>query len=373
VASDGVITVELRRGATGFAELSDSWELLARQLPRPRFCHSYGWWCAYINHLEPNPDSIFFFLFRDNQGILAILPVQHRVVRRFGVPVRELGFPNHPHIPLNDLLYRADANVAAIMTRWRHALQKEFRIGWDTITLGGLLEESPLVRHGKPQIIAPNAMPACDYLIRGNSYDEMLERFSANFRGNLRKSRNRLAKEPRVQMISVSDRAELDVYFEHFLRLEAGGWKGDIGQGTAIALHPRLKAFYGALIRELAPRGEVCINAMRIEDQVVAAQFCVRDHDTIYLLKIAYDEAWSRHSPGNMLLEHVIRNAIDTGRYRYINLVTDTSWHRDWRPEHYNVWRAHWFNTTPAGMLERSTEVARRQLKPLYRRLVANR
>ncbi len=64
-------------------------------------------------------------------------------------------------------------------------------------------------------------------------FDETFSALSKNFRGNLRKARNKLAKLEGVEFVSARGPEELASALEVFLDVEASGWKGASGTGTA--------------------------------------------------------------------------------------------------------------------------------------------
>lgn len=367
-----MITIEVFQGRDGLAALSETWAELYRRIPRPRFFHSHGWFEAYLRHLEPEPDSVFFFLFREETGPIAVLPMKYRVQRWLGLKLRELTLLDHSHVQLNDFVNLPHVNADALIGAWLGALRNVHRTPWDVISFRRVMEESCLAglrKGGAAREILLEA--ACDYIDCASSYEELSRAYSRNFRTNLNKARNRLAKEPGVRFLTLAQRDELERYFPDFLKLEASGWKGAAGTGTAIMLHADFTGFYRSLIEQFAPSGRMRINCLEIQGQPAAAQFCLLDADTIYLQKIGYDERWSKLSPGNLLLEHVIKQGTDDKAYRYVNLVTDASWHRDWHPSQYKVFNVFLFNTTPVGLLFGLHRALKRWLRPLYRRLTA--
>jgi hypothetical protein len=50
------------------------------------------------------------------------------------------------------------------------------------------------------------------------------------------------------------------------------------------------------------------------------------------ILKIGYDERYSKVAPGQLLIEHTLERCCDDPGIAQLNLVSGTAWHRDWRP-----------------------------------------
>lgn len=139
-----MIEAKVLRGINGLEEIKDAWRTLLNQHPRPRFFHSYEWWQAYLRALEPTPDSVHFILFHTKDGPVAIVPLKHQVWRLAGLPVRELGFPNHPHMPLQDALYRPGTDVLGLIAEWLKHCNEEANLYWDLVRCYGVMSESPL-------------------------------------------------------------------------------------------------------------------------------------------------------------------------------------------------------------------------------------
>jgi hypothetical protein len=75
-----------------------------------------------------------------------------------------------------------------------------------------------------------------------------------------------------------------------------------------------------------------------VEAVLAASQVCLRFDETVYVLKVAYLEELASLAPGNLLLVWLIdRCAVEDG-VRYVNLVSDTEWHSDWKPSTIERW-----------------------------------
>jgi hypothetical protein len=357
-----MLAIEVSHGLEGLDDAKADWHFVLAQHPRPRFYHFFEWWHAYLSTLEPAADAMYFVRFRDQNGPLAIVPIKHSVWRLFGIPVRELSFPNHPHMPLQDALYRPGVDVQALLVQWLRRSRDEAGLSWDLMRLYGVMGESPLASGSSPGL-GKRPGQACAYIDCTRPYEHILRGFSKNLQGNLRKARNKWAKEPDGRFLAVTAPAQLAARFPDFLRVESSGWKGASGSGTAIALHADLTRFYETLIDEFSSLGNVCLYCLELHGEVIAAEFCIRDHDTVYLLKIGYDEAWSQYSPGSLLLEYVLKDAAADPSMRYVNLVTDMDWQKIWRPQLYEVYNLTLFNATPVGHLCRIGMELKRRVK----------
>jgi CelD/BcsL family acetyltransferase involved in cellulose biosynthesis len=255
-------------------------------------------------------------------------------------------------MPLSDGVFaRSDSDGTILQGLIAH-LQRQSEIEWDLVFFTNLLEDGPIRRalESSPiprMISAPRTR--CNY-ISCAPFDELSDKFSKNFRGNLRKARNKLMNLSGVEYVTARRQPQLGQALDEFLEVEASGWKGATGAQTAIKLDVRLKNFYRSLCETFSPNDACEINLLKADGRCIAGQFCLVVGDTSYILKIGYDESYVHVAPGNMLLEYSLRRYWQEGVVKYLNLVTDTPWHANWKPHSYAVSNAYVFNATPAGL-----------------------
>ncbi len=362
-----MLHVDIYRGLDGLTAVAGDWLRLQANLKQRRFFHRTGWWKSYLGTLDQDPESVSFFVVRRAGEAVAIFPLKRRIQKNCGLALRQWDLPRHLHMPVNGVLCDRNVDLAEVIDALTRTLHDESG-GWDALSFSGVLAESALAGYagGDRDLLAVTRLKTCDYLSCASSYEEVASKFSRNFRSNLNKARNKLAREKTVEFRSATDRSDLARGFAEFLDIEASGWKGAKGTGTAIKLHPELVRFYQSLIDEFCASREVMINGLIVDGKPIASQFCVKDDDTLYVLKLAYDEEWSRVAPGNMLLERVIEKGIRDKDFQYLNLVGDPPWFKDWRPESQDVYNIRLFNRTPAGLAYYGATKAKQWLKPYY-------
>lgn len=161
-------------------------------------------------------------------------------------------------------------------------------------------------------------------------YDALLESLSSNFRGNLRKARNKLNKLGAVRLDEIASPEELANGLSRFAEVERRSWKAR--EGTDLAADAALSGFYGDALPPLAAAGEALIHVLHVNGADLAAQIAVRWGDRLDVHKISYVEEYQDIAPGNLLLELVMRDAAPRLGIRRVNLVTHLPWHARWNP-----------------------------------------
>ncbi len=359
-------SVKIVHGREGLYSLKDEWLEVTNSLRNKRFYHLYQWYKSYLESIGKEDNSIYFILLYKNKILQVIFPLRICKKRISSFKFDVLEIPYHPHINLSDFIMRDEVDVQEVIDILKKSLDK-FGIRWDFIYLPHVLEDSSMVRYGKRFFFLFEYAGKCDYL-QCNSYDEIQKKFSKNFRRNLTKARNKLFEKNNVNLISTRQDGELFGSFEEFIEVEASGWKGERGSKTAIKLDPKVTMFYKCLIKNYSEINGCEINLLKINNETIAGQFCLLVDGTKYVLKIGYNESYSNFSPGNILLENLIQRACKDRCTKYINLVTDSKWHSDWKTSSYGVFRIYIFNKTIKGLIAFILIKTKQFLRPIYRR-----
>jgi CelD/BcsL family acetyltransferase involved in cellulose biosynthesis len=121
----------------------------------------------------------------------------------------------------------------------------------------------------------------------------------------LRRLANRMADEGVVQFAEARAPAEIAAALDRFLALEASGWKGR--RGTGLGQRAADARFIHAVAAGLGARGQFSVLELTVGDKLVAAGLVIRQGDHAIFFKIAYDETYSRFSPGVQLTVELTR------------------------------------------------------------------
>ncbi|HJW03527.1 MAG TPA: GNAT family N-acetyltransferase [Azospira sp.] len=336
-------TMEIRvaRGLDGLLPLEAEWRSLAASLPEQGFMHAFGWQLAYLQHLEPNPESLHFFSFYADGRLVAIFPLRHRRRVVFGIPLRFWELPAHPHLVLGDVLIAPNQDGGALLRQLVQCLGEQKELPWDVLHLPDILEESCALRSLRAASLARTiyAPGWVSMYFPCPDMETALATTKKEYRRNLRRQRKKLADNGALTMSVATEGTELDIAFAEFLRLEASGWKGKVGKGSAILLHPKLYRFYSTLKDQFSADTRCLIFLLRLDGVAIAAQFCLLAGHTLYLSKIAYDETWQAGAPGNQLLYDVLEYCCARDDIHRFSLVTGPLWAvPNWHPPSTRLW-----------------------------------
>ncbi|MGI5940567.1 MAG: GNAT family N-acetyltransferase [Thermoleophilia bacterium] len=236
-----------------------------------------------------------------------------------------------------------EAGVALVPTVMeylrRHPLGRRF------LVLGPLPEESVVWKgveaYGPSRFCARSDWSAF-FIDCTMSYDRLLAGLTKNFRKNLRNNSNRLKQFGEVRFVQVSGRDGLEKELATFLDIEASGWKGEHGTGSAINLHPNLVAFYRDLAAEMLGPEDYCeICSLYAAGHCLASMFSVRTGETYATVKIGYDETFSRLGPGQALLQKTIERCCADPGIKQFDMVGTPAWVKGWQPQQKRFRQGH--------------------------------
>ena len=325
-------------GQSGFDKIKEHWSGLFQGLKNPGYTQSPIWHYAYIKHLCANPDSCFYFCIFDNDKLIAIFPFEQTCHRYFFLRLNSLSFSEHSHFGLKSVLVADEEDTQYLFNFLYKSLKNQKSIKWNLIyleqALDGTSTASCMVFDKKLSL--QSVSNNCDVLPIQNQ-EEIATRLTKNFKNNLKKARKKLLKLDDVEYRTCTGKHNMGACFEQFLTVEASGWKGSAGKSSAIKLNTNLCEFYKQVMTDFSELGQMEINILTVDETAIAVQYAIILANTVFLLKIGYDEQYSKVSPGNMLIEEKLNSYLDQPHLKNVNLITDAPWHRSWQPEVINA------------------------------------
>ena len=332
----------------GFQSLEAEWNALVQAVADEPF-HRHEFLRLWLDEFAPRA-QLRVLVHRNASGHLqGALPLVAEPGHLYGVPVRQLLSASNAHSCRFDMLARDPEHSARALlghllsdTSWDLLLLKDVPEGgagwhlWQSARLSGL----PV---GTWESLQSPFFPIPD------TWESLQNRLSSKFRANCRRRRRKLEAQGRVDMECVTGGLHLEARLEEGFALERAGWKGQ--QGTAMAQDTHTRGFYSSLARESSRAGRLALFFLRLNGRAVAFQFGLQHRHAYFLLKPAYDEALGDCSPGQLLMEEVVRQGLAQGWRSFDFLGMDMPWKRDWTDSTRRHTWLYVFNRTLPGRL----------------------
>lgn len=334
---------------------ASNWISLFESLADARFYHHPDWFLAINQNLLPGQVQLAYC--QDEHQSFAIMPWitngrDHR-----------LKAPRHDHLSLCDVLLSPELDQRQAMAAVESTFDQVACDYWD-YQLDNLPNRSPLfnaIEHNSQWKIRQSRQSAWFDLSAEDCPP------GGRLRRNLKRLRGKLEATGQIRFDWITEPSQIEEAFVHFAQLEAAGWKGQSRHSTAIAHNPALLGFYRRLLTPSYPGLQPVVTLLWSDSSCIAAQLGMITGSTLSLLKIAYSEDFANYSPGSLLLQDVMSQAIENS-LQTLSLVTCPPWAERWHPQTEPVWHATGFAKSSGGMalsaLYRLKQSVRNRLKP---------
>lgn len=297
-----------------------AWNRLAGPFANPLFNHEWFLSCAENLYRE---HDLRVVVVESQDGIAAIAPLA--VVKRNGIEWLEI-LGASTHYEPGGFLYDSENSLHQLVTA---VLGLRRPVHLQRIPYG-----SPLVpvlrKMAKYRGIVLERCTSGSRAIHINSdWEEYYRSLSSRTRNNLRRARGRAEATGKVSIaIFCPEPHEIERHLTDAFRIEASGWKGR--RGSALTSNTRLGDFIRSYAGRASKERLLRLCFLSVGEEAVAMQIGVEFADRFWLLKIGYDESWSRCSPGMLLTMEIVRYAFSKGLRSYEFLGVDAPWKREW-------------------------------------------
>ncbi len=113
------------------------------------------------------------------------------------------------------------------------------------------------------------------------------------------RQRRRLSEQGKLESRVLQPHEDAEPWIEQFLTLEASGWKG--AEGTALTVEAQTRAFFRTIALAARERNQLQMLGLWFNDEPIALKCNFLTGDGGYAFKIAFDEKYSKSSPGVQL------------------------------------------------------------------------
>ena len=162
--------------------------------------------------------------------------------------------------------------------------------------------------------------------LAGLSWDEYLASRSRQLRSQVGRKLRSLRRDHDVRFRRTGSSDEVAGDFATLLRLHDARWAGR-SERSALA-DPTVREFHLEFARAAFERGWLRLTVMEVDEVPIAALYGWLIGGRWSYYQAGFDPAWSRHSPGFLLLAETIREAIEDGASEYDMLRGDEAFKR---------------------------------------------
>jgi|CXWL01.1.fsa_nt_gi CelD/BcsL family acetyltransferase involved in cellulose biosynthesis len=272
-----------------------------------------------LDHFSGSKDRLAICGHSDNPDAMAIV-----TQRKFGV--WETLQPSQA--PLGLWLQRKGASTALLMAQLRKTLP------FPALLFGITQQDPDLLPRSENQ----KNLSTLDYIetarvtIQGSFEDYWAQR-GKNLRQNLKRQRNRLEREGvdvKLKIITSAD--DIAQAIIDYGNLESAGWKNS--GGTAIHIDNQQGQFYRDMLINFCRHQDTLVFQYYYDNVLVATDLCIKDAQSLIILKTTYDETITTSSPAMLMrqdaFDHIFTNHL-AEKIEFYGKVMD--WHTKWSDE----------------------------------------
>jgi CelD/BcsL family acetyltransferase involved in cellulose biosynthesis len=122
--------------------------------------------------------------------------------------------------------------------------------------------------------------------------------------------RNHLKKNGAYEMLHLTRASDIEIYIEDFFAQHIERWRGTLS--PSLFHDERNKQFYRHIVRVL-PTGWITLSVLKWREQVLGFHFGLSYGKRFIWYKPAFNVAFARYSPGQVLLQEVMEHARTQG------------------------------------------------------------
>jgi CelD/BcsL family acetyltransferase involved in cellulose biosynthesis len=346
-------------------KIIEDWHLLVRRCGAPVFAGP-DFKHALRQAFGVGQNAIVAVVRDETQRPLAVFPAVVQIAKLGGIAVREVAHVRNPHTILNSLLIDPDLDSPLpVLVELLSALKSTHK--WDSLYLHNVTApdhlQSAMLDALNEAALSSSGWESDRTVCYASLPDTYVAAWSGNFRRQQRKFRRLAESIGPVKAVRFSSREDILAHLPVLFDIEKRSWQGG---SDASAMGEKDKVFMRVLAESLSDsqRGDLWL--LYIADRPAAALRMLADTGKQYVHTMHFDPAFEKVSPGSLLFEHMIQDAIARG-VSGLDCHGDSRFFRRWCPTVRQCHSLRIFRRSPVGLAlyaMRSTVRSLRRIKP---------
>jgi CelD/BcsL family acetyltransferase involved in cellulose biosynthesis len=322
--------VEVVSDIDRFNSLAADWDELVNRCRVDRVFLSHAWFRSWWESFG-GANQLHVITVRSGGRLVAAAPLMRTRALVYGIRLDAIQAIYNPHTPRYDLIVGDNRDRQLYRLIWRELLENG---GSEAVILTQVPSSSatlPILEdlaEDDGWLTGQWHAPPSPFIPLNSGYDAFVASLKNSSRCNLRKRYERLQRRGPVDVEIITDPASVPAAMTDGLRIEASAWKGQ--QGTAIVCDPVVTEFYVRLAEREAFAGRLQLTFLRVGGKRIAFSYLLRSERRLYAVKIGYDREYRTYSPGNMLLNLVVKEACARKIEEYDFLGSADEWKFEW-------------------------------------------
>jgi CelD/BcsL family acetyltransferase involved in cellulose biosynthesis len=322
--------VEVIRDFERFKSIGPEWDRLVDRWGLDRVFLSHTWFCTWWEAFGAGKE-LHIVTVRHGGHLVAAAPMMRSRTGMYGFNVDRIESIYNPHTPRYDFIVGNYQDADLYRMIWDELRE---RSGCDLVVLtqipngSNTMPSLEMLGQQSGWLTGQWIAPSSPFISLREGYEAFLNSLRDGSRYNLAKRYARLSKLGTIEIEIVKDPKAVPEALKDGLRIEAAAWKGR--EGTAIVSDSAVAEFYVRLAEREADLGRLRLAFLVVGGKRIAFSYLLQSKNKLYAVKIGYDPEYHAFSPGNMLLNLVLKHACAEGIDEYDFLGVDDEWKYEW-------------------------------------------
>jgi CelD/BcsL family acetyltransferase involved in cellulose biosynthesis len=341
-----MLEIEEIRSPSEFRRIRGEWHDLQNSAGATSVFLSHGWFEVCAASLAAD-QQLLILLVREEGRLVGGAPFvkQRSHVRR--MPIREIRFLENPLTPFVDFLFvDPQTGLRAILTHF----QKTYT-DWDVLSFQKLREDSPqlaflrdLLQREK-WMLRESTVGRTPFLRIEKTWEDFYKSKSPAFRKSRRGITNRVERLGPITIEQVTLPEDAERGLELMLKVSERSWTRRQGADLLSAKFER--EFFQKLTKVASQAGYLRIWLLKKGEEVLATEYHIEDHRTVYGLRAHYDAEYSSSSPGSYLDTRIVQQLFQNGYSVYDMGPGMVGYKLAWTDEFYQCQEINVYNSRP--------------------------
>jgi CelD/BcsL family acetyltransferase involved in cellulose biosynthesis len=285
-----------------------AWEHLAKEAVEPNAFYEPWMFLPALDTFASKTSLCHVLVYRHDPRpkqppqLCGFFPLERRA-RFKGLPIRTLRLWDHPYSMLCTPLVHRDWARETLTTFFDGiaAAERPSLLDWSKIHGDGPFQQALLDVLNERRMLSFVDEVYTRALLRRGADAESYGAAAMNHqsRKEWRRQRRRLGEQGKLESRVLQTEENVEVWIDQFLDLEASGWKGQ--EKTALAMSDADRAYFRTIARNAHARHQLQMLGIYFNDRPIALKCNFLTQAGGFAFKIAFDEAYSKSSPGVQL------------------------------------------------------------------------
>ncbi|KAA3613268.1 MAG: GNAT family N-acetyltransferase [Calditrichaeota bacterium] len=294
------------------------------------------WWSTYETRL-PNSSSLQIICIRDDKDqLFCIMPFFSTKISSINgkLNILKLAGTEFESSDYLDILIADKYSIEFIFDLFDLPEIKLLFNNFDKIVLNNLLQDSALWKI-QNEFIQKRNYPTfskrtsiCPYMDLPESEEELLKNLSKNMKSGLRRTRNKINKDPDLDIHRITEANEIDTTIQALFDLHDQRFT-DQEKDTKFVFEKRGR-FHQNIAKTFLGLGQLAFYTAKFKDEIIGCLYCYVFNNRVMYMQAGFNPDYAKYALGNQLILKAITDGIEIKNIEFDFMRGNESYKTKW-------------------------------------------